>query len=95
MTMTRILFIITTVILLFCSAGNASAKGFSINLKTDKTDTSSYTLHGWKWGERISIDTVKASKGKVVFKSKKDLACGSYVISELSGRKIVGKFSVF
>lgn len=89
MTMTRILFIIPTIILLFCSAGNASAKGFSINLKTDKTDTSSYTLHGWKWGERISIDTVKASKGKVVFKSKKDLACGSYVISELSGRKIV------
>ncbi len=89
MTMNILRIFIPTVLLLVFFGGNAAAKGYRITLLTDKADTTEYTLHGWKWGDRVPVDTVKAAKGKIVFSSRKDLLCGSYAISELSGRKLV------
>lgn len=53
------------------------------------SDTSSYVLNSWKWGDMVYLDTVKAQKGKVVFSGKQDLQCGEYAVGELGGRKIV------
>lgn len=74
--------------LLFFS-GTASAKGYRITLATEKADTSSYVLGGWKWGDNFFVDTVRASKGKVIFRDKGDLECGQYSISRLSGKKLL------
>lgn len=82
----NILFPTIIFLLLFCS--NAFAGGYRIVLLTEKGDTSAYVLNGWKWGEKINMDTVMASRGKAVFSGKGDLNTGSYAISELSGRKL-------
>lgn len=74
--------------LLFFSV-TATAKGYRVTLATDKADTSSYVLGGWKWGDKFYLDTVKASGGKAVFKGKGNLECGQYSISGLSGRKLL------
>lgn len=68
---------------------NVFAKGYRIVLPAEKGDTAEYLLSGWKWGDKVALDTVMASKGKISFRGKSDLACGSYEISELSGRKLV------
>ena len=68
---------------------NVFAKGYRIVLPAEKGDTAEYLLSGWKWGDKVALDTVRASKGKISFRGKSDLACGSYEISELSGRKLV------
>ncbi len=86
--MNRLRVLIPTILLLVFFGGNAAAKGYNITLYTAKSDTAEYMLYGWKWGDKIPVDTVKAAKGKVVFSSRTDLPCGSYSI-ELSGRKAV------
>ena len=81
---------ITAIIIFFLSfCGTASAKGYRVTLATDKADTSSYVLGGWKWGNRIYLDTVRASRGKVMFRGKGELECGQYSINGLSGNKLV------
>lgn len=87
--MKRLHTIITAVILMLLWSNNALAGGYRAVLPTDKGDTSEYVMYGWIWGDKIQIDTVRAFKGKAVFRGKRDLACGSYAISELSGRKLV------
>ena len=83
----RILF--PTIMLLLFLGSNVFARGYRVLLQTEKGDTSEYVLSGWKWGDKVYLDTVKASKGKAAFRGKEDLACGSYAVSELSGRKLV------
>jgi len=83
----RILF--PTIMLLLFLGSNVFARGYRVVLQTEKGDTSEYVLSGWKWGDKVYLDTVKASKGKAAFRGKEDLACGSYAVSELSGRKLV------
>lgn len=86
--MNRLHIIIPTILLLVFFGGNAAAKGYNITLYTAKSDTTEYMLYGWKWGDKIPVDTVKAAKGKVVFSSRTDLPCGSYAVSRLSGKKL-------
>lgn len=66
---------------------NVFAKGYRVVLLTEKGDSDEYVLSGWKWGNKVPIDTVSAGKGKVTFQGRDDLACGNYEISVLSGRK--------
>ena len=73
------------VILLCCS--NAVASGYKVTLKGVMEE--SYVLYGWHWGEKYSIDTIKAHKGKAVFKGEKNLECGTYRISDLDGKRTV------
>ena len=88
MTMNRLRFLIPTILMLVFFGSNAAARGYNITLLTDKADTTKYMLYGWKWGDKIPLDTVKAAKGKAVFSSRTDLPCGSYAVSRLSGKKL-------
>ncbi len=74
-------------LLLFCTTANA--QGYRIFIATASEDKAEYVLNGWKWGEKIYMDTVKAAKGKIIFSGKRDIPCGEYAVSELSGRKLV------
>ena len=87
--MARLRILIPTILLFVFFGGNAAAGGYKVTLHTTKADTTGYMLVGWKWGNKAIVDTAKAAKGKVTFSSGEDLECGSYAISELSGRKIV------
>ena len=76
----------TIAILLSCS-GMAIAANYKITLRG--IPDGEYVLHGWNWGEKYSIDTVRALKGKTVFKGKNDLECGTYIISGIDGKRVV------
>lgn len=81
--------IIPVISLMLLCITKADAKGYRVYAATSAQDTSMYTLNGWKWGERVYLDTVRASKGKILFTGKEDLACGEYTISEASEKKVV------
>jgi len=89
MTNTRFHIFFPTIVLALLLCTTANAKGYRISIATTSEDNAEYVLSGWKWGERIYMDTIKAAKGKIVFSSKEDIPCGEYAISDLSGRKLV------
>lgn len=76
----------TIAILLLCSR-MAIAADYKITLKG--ITGGEYILQGWHWGEKYSIDTVNAIKGKAIFKGKNNLDCGTYIISKTDGNRIV------
>lgn len=76
----------TIAILLFCSRV-AIAADYRIVLKG--LTSGEYLLQGWHWGEKYSLDTVAASKGKAVFKGKNALDCGTYIICTKEGKRIL------
>ena len=76
----------TIAILLFCSRV-AIAADYRIVLKG--LTAGEYLLQGWHWGEKYSLDTVAASKGKAVFKGKNALHCGTYIICTKEGKRIL------
>ena len=76
----------TIAILLFCSRV-AIAADYRIVLKG--LTSGEYLLQGWHWGEKYSLDTVAASKGKAVFKGKNALDCGTYIICTKEDKRIL------
>ncbi len=81
--------VISTLLLLLFFVHNAYSKGYKITLKGAGTDTSSYVLIGWNWGNKISIDTSTAQRGKVVFSSNLPLNSGNYAICKADGKKVL------
>lgn len=78
--------IFAAVALLFLAEFSFAAAGYKVSIKGDLEG--SYILHGWHWGQKYSVDTVSAAKGKVVFKGKQDLECGTYAISGADGKRV-------
>lgn len=81
--------VISTLLLLLLLVPEIYAKGYKVTLKGVRADTSSYILTGWNWGNKVSIDTVKARKGKVVFSSRHPLNSGHYAICKDDGKKVL------
>ena len=78
--------IFAAVALLFLAEFSFAAAGYKVSIKGDLEG--SYILQGWHWGQKYSVDTVSAAKGKVVFKGKQDLECGTYAISGADGKRV-------
>ena len=89
MNIKRYHIILPILLAMLLTATSSIAKGYRISIATAADDTTSYLLNGWKWGERVYIDTVKAAKGKILFDGKQDLLCGEYTVSEMSGKKML------
>ena len=85
----RLLRIILLMVLLVPFVPDACAKGYRVTLVREKTDTSSYVITGWTWGNKVHIDTAQAKNGKVRFSSKTPLNSGNYAISRIDGKKLI------
>ncbi len=79
--------ILAIIVLMLLAEFAFAAAGYRISIRGELEG--SYVLHGWHWGEKYSVDTVSASDGKVVFKGKSDLECGTYAISGMDGKQLV------
>ena len=68
---------------------DAYSKGYKVTLTREKTDTSSYIITGWNWGNKVPIDTARARNGHVTFSSGTPLNSGNYAISRIDGKKLI------
>ncbi len=85
----KTLRVIFTILLFGLLIPDAYAKGYKVTLKGLESDTSSYILTGWDWGNKVYIDTAKAKDGKIQFSSGKPLNSGNYAISGIDGKRLI------